>query len=161
MLKNWYILIVKPKHEIKVATKLTALNVQIYCPLVKETKIWSDRKKTIEAPLFKSYVFVRLLEKERQSVFVVPGISRYLFWLGKPALVRDDEIVTLKNWLTNEHVDEVTLSQFVPGEQLTIKHGILRDKNAIIQEVGKKRVKLIIPGLGFIVNLKLKELLSG
>lgn len=159
-MKNWYILIVKPKHEIKVATKLTSLNVEVYCPLIRETKIWSDRKKTIEVPLFKSYVFVRLKERERQSVFVVPGISRYLFWLGVPAMVRDDEMFTLQNWLSNDYVAEIRLSQFVPGEQLTIKHGILKDKNAIIQEVGKKRVKLIIPGLGLIFNLKLKELLS-
>lgn len=159
MSKNWYILIVKPNHEIKVATKLTALNFEVYCPLIEETKVWSDRKKTLNVPLFKSYVFVRLIEKERQSVFVVPGIIRYLFWLGKPALVRNDEIDTLQNWLSNDHVEEVTLSQFVPGEQLTIKHGFLKGKNAIIQEVGKKRVKLIIPGLGVIIDLKLKELI--
>lgn len=158
MSKNWYILIVKPNHEIKVATKLISLNFEVYCPLVKETKVWSDRKKIIEIPLFKSYVFVRLIEKERQSVFVVSGIIRYLFWLGKSALVRDDEIATLQKWLSNDHVDEVTLSQFVPGERLTIEHGVFKDKNAIIQEVGKKRVKLIIPSLGVIINLKLKEL---
>lgn len=158
MLKNWYILIVKPKHEIKVTTKLKALDIEVYCPLVKETKIWSDRKKTVEVPLFKNYVFVRLKENERQSVFVVNGISRYLFWLGKPALVRDSEVDVLRNWLSNDHVEEVTLSQFVAGDQLTIKHGVLKDRNAIIQEVGKKRVKLIIPGLGVMVNLKLKEL---
>lgn len=158
MLKNWYILIVKPKHEIKVTTKLKALDIEVYCPLVKETKIWSDRKKTVEVPLFKNYVFVHLQEKERQSVFIVNGINRYLFWLGKPALVRDSEVDVLRNWLSNDHVEEVTLSQFVAGDQLTIKHGVLKDRNAIIQEVGKKRVKLIIPGLGVMVNLKLKEL---
>ena len=159
-MKNWYILVTKPKHEIKVATQLSALDVEVYCPVIDETKIWSDRKKTIPVPLFKSYVFVRLNEKERKSVFSVRGIVRYMFWLGKPAIVRDDEIETLRNWLSDETVDEVILSQFKPGEQLTIKHGVLKDKNAIVQEIGKKRVKLMIPGLGVIVNLKLKEVVS-
>lgn len=158
MIQNWYVLSVKPRHEIKVATQLSALNFEVYCPLIKEIRVWSDRKKTIEVPLFKSYVFVRLKEKERQSVFVVPGISRYLFWLGKPALVRDDEIETLQNWLSNDRVDEVTVSKLLPGKEMTINQGAFKDKSAIIQEVGKKRVKLIIPGLGVIVNLKLKEL---
>ncbi len=159
MLKNWYILIVKPKYEIKIATKLTALNLEVYCPLVEEIRIWSDRKKKVNAPLFKSYVFVRLTEKERQSVFVAPGVVRYLFWLGKSAIVRDEEMDTLQKWLSNENVEDVTLTKFIPGEKLTIKNGILKDKNVIVQEVGKTRVRLVIQGLGVVLNMKLKDLI--
>ena len=155
---NWYVLYVKPKFEKKVAEMLRKMQVEVYCPLRKEIRTWSDRKKTVYEPLFKSYVFVRLKEKERQSVFVVPGIIRYLFWLGKPAVVRDEEMDALQNWLSDENVEEITLSKFVPGEKLTIKQGFLKDKNAVVQQVGKKRVKLVIEGLGVVVSIKLKEL---
>ena len=158
MSKKWYILIVKSRNEIKVSEMLAESNIEVYCPLRKEIRTWSDRKKTVYEPLFKSYVFVRLMEKERQSVFVVPGITRYLFWLGKPAVVRDEEMDALQKWLSDENVEEITLSKFNPGEKLIIKHGFLKDKNAVVQEVGKKRVRLVIQGLGVVINMKLKEL---
>lgn len=157
MSMNWYVLYVQSRKEKKVAEMLGELQIEVYCPLVKEIRQWSDRKKTIESPLFKSYVFVRLLDKDRQSVFAVPGVVRYLFWLGKPAMVRDVEIDTIKCWLEDDRVEEVTLSKLVPGNELNIKNGILKDHKAIIQEVGKRRVRLLIPGLGTIVNAKIKD----
>eukprot|EP01089_Gocevia_fonbrunei_P012947 TRINITY_DN3191_c0_g3_i3.p1 TRINITY_DN3191_c0_g3~~TRINITY_DN3191_c0_g3_i3.p1 ORF type:complete len:160 (-),score=22.24 TRINITY_DN3191_c0_g3_i3:137-616(-) len=157
MSMNWYVLYVQSRKEKKVAEMLGDLQIEVYCPLVKEIRQWSDRKKTIVSPLFKSYVFVRLPDKERQKVFAVPGVVRYLFWLGKPAMVRDGEIETIKSWLEDDRVEEVTLSKLIPGDELHIKNGILKDQKAIIQEVGKRRIRLLIPGLGTIVNAKIKD----
>ncbi len=157
MSKKWFVLIVKSRNEIKVSEKLTQMNVEVYCPMIKEVRTWSDRKKTIQVPLFRSYVFVYLTEKERQAVFVVPGIIRYLFWLGRPAVISAREMSTLQNWLSDDHVEEVTLSKIVPGERITIKNGALKDKVAIVQEVGKKRVRLVVQGLGVVINIRLKD----
>lgn len=154
---NWYVLYVIPKNEKKVADMLQKMQLEVYCPLIKEVRQWSDRKKTIESPLFKSYVFVRLKDKERQIAFGVPGVVRYLFWLGKPAVVRDEEITTIKKWLEDDGIEEITLSKLIPGDELFLKKGILKDHRAIIQEVGKKRVRLVIPGLGVVLNAKIKD----
>lgn len=158
MSKNWFILIVKSKNEIKVSEQLAAMGFEVYCPVVKEVRMWSDRKKTVEVPLFKSYVFIYVTEKERSSVFTVPGVMRYLFWLGRPAVVRETEMSTLQEWLS-EDVGEVTLAKIVAGDTVTIKKGVLKDKDALVQQVGKKRVRLVIQGLGMVINLKLKELI--
>ena len=158
MAKKWFILIVKTRNELNVAERLASLNIDVFCPTNKEVRVWSDRKKTIHSPLFKSYVFVRLTEKERQSVFAVPGIVRYLYWLGRPAVIRDEEMAALKDWLTKDNVSELTLSKVVPGESLTIKYGALKDQDAIVQEVGGKRARLIIKELGIVVNIKLKDI---
>lgn len=155
---KWFVLIVKSRNEIKVSEKLKDLNYEVYCPLIKELRVWSDRKKTVEVPLFKSYVFVRLTDKERQSVFTIPGVSRYLFWLGQPATVRDEEMGELQKWLSDESIEEVTLSKIVPGDELTVKQGVLKDRHVVVQEVGNKRVKVIIQGLGVVISLRLKEL---
>ena len=103
---NWYVLYVQSRKEKKVAEMLQEMKVQVYCPHIKEIRQWSDRKKTIESPLFKSYVFVRLQDRERQLVFGVPGVVRYLFWLGKPAVVRDEEIQAIKK-------DQATYQDFI------------------------------------------------
>ncbi|MDE3741466.1 UpxY family transcription antiterminator [Maribacter polysaccharolyticus] len=154
---KWYVLYVKPKSEKKVAELLRKMGIEVYCPLVKEVRQWSDRKKTVENPLFKSYVFVRLNNNERQMVFAVPGVVRYLFWLGKPAVVRDEEIQAIENWLTDDAIEDITLSKLVPGDELHLKNGILKDHKAIIQKVGKKRIRLVIPGLGMVLNARIKD----
>lgn len=158
MIKKWFILVVKSRQELKVAERLSELKMEVYCPLVTEVKHWSDRKKKINSPLFKSYIFVRLEDAERRNVFDIPGVTRYLFWLGKPAVVRDEEMNTLRNWLSDEKVDQLTLSNFNPGDQVTIKRGVFKNQEVVVQEVGTSRVKLILQGLGVVVNIKLKEI---
>ncbi len=156
---KWYVLYVQSKKEKKIAEILRQMQVEVYCPLIKEVKQWSDRKKTIQSPLFKSYVFVRLTDKERSKVYTVAGVVRYLFWLGQPAVVRDKEIETIKNWLEDDSVEEITLCKYNPGDKVLIKNGILKNQNAIIQKVGKKRMRLAIPGLGIMLNAKIKDIM--
>ena len=96
---NWYVLYTKPKWEKKVAEQLNEKGIECYCPLIIKVKQWSDRKKKVEVPLFNSYVFVQIEDANRNSVFVSNGVVRYLFWLGKPAIVRDEEIDILKKSL--------------------------------------------------------------
>ncbi|TDT46739.1 transcription antitermination factor NusG [Maribacter spongiicola] len=158
MTKNWYVLYVKPKNEKKVAERLSANHIEVYSPMIKEVKQWSDRKKTIEVPLFKSYVFVNITEADRQQVFGIPGVVRYLYWLGKPAVVRDIEMETLKKWLSNDDVEDYTLTKLSPGDRVAIKNGALKDSQAIIKEVGKSRVKLILEGMGVVLNMKIRDL---
>jgi len=158
MTKNWYVLYVKPKNEKKVAERLSSHQLDVYCPMIKEVKQWSDRKKTIEVPLFKSYVFVNITECERQKVFEVPGVVRYLFWLGKPAIVRDIEMETLKKWLSDDTVENYSLTKLESGDRVAIKRGALKDKQAEIIEIGKTRVKLILEGMGVVLNMKIKDL---
>ncbi len=158
MSKNWYVLYVKPKNEKKVAERLSIQNIDVYCPMIKEIKQWSDRKKKIEVPLFKSYVFVNISECERQKVFEVPGVVRYLFWLGKPAIVREVEMETLKKWLSNDTVENYTLTKLESGDRVAIKNGALKNKKAEIIEIGKTRVKLILEGMGVVLNMKIKNL---
>tara|TARA_R110002167_G_scaffold84156_10_gene228749 strand:+ start:2611 stop:3093 length:483 start_codon:yes stop_codon:yes gene_type:complete len=160
MSEKWYILIVKPRNEIKVSKMLAELDIEVYCPLVKEIRTWSDRKKTVYTPLFKSYVFVRLQDKERQAAFVVPGVTRYLFWLGKPAVVREEEMDALQKWLSNENVEELSLSKLAPGDTMPITKGVLKDNSGIVQQIGKTRVKLILQGSGVVVNLKIRDLIN-
>src|SRR5690606_27244913 len=94
----WYVIYTKPRAEAKVAESLKKLGITVYCPMITEVHRWSDRKKKVSLPLFKSYVFVQLLPKDRNQVFAVPGVVNYLFWLGKPAQVREQEIQTIKKW---------------------------------------------------------------
>jgi transcription antitermination factor NusG len=67
---HWYALYTKPRWEKKVHALLTDKKIESYCPLNKVRKKWSDRMKTVEEPLFKSYVFVRVNEEEQTKVSI-------------------------------------------------------------------------------------------
>ena len=153
----WYVIYTKPKSEIKTAKRLEKIGVNVFCPVQNEIRQWSDRKKKFTVPLFTSYLFVQLEEKDRVKVFDVPGVNNYLFWLGKPAIVRDTEIKLIKNWLEDDLIDEVKASNLKPGDHLMIKNGAFKDKEATIQEMGKRKCKLILSNLGILLEAKISE----
>ena len=99
-MKKWFILYTKPNQEIKVADQLKSLNISSFCPTVTIIKNYSDRKKKIIKPLLPSYVFVNIEDAKRNDVFSIYGIVRYMFWLEKPAIVRESEIELMKQYLT-------------------------------------------------------------
>lgn len=157
---NWYALYTKPRWERKVATQLEEQGIECYCPVTTEVRQWSDRKKKITTPLFKSYVFVRLAEKDRVKVFDTPGVVQYVFWLNKPAIVQDREIETIRTWLEDEQVEAVEVGDLSPGDRINIANGSFKGQDAIVQKVGKKRLKLVLKTLGIVVNVKTAEALS-
>ena len=149
---DWYVIYVKPRNEKKVASLLSILGVTVYCPLVTEIHQWSDRKKKVQVPLLKSYVFVQLEANERDIVFQVPGVVRYLFWLGKPAIVRDNEIKLMQNWLTNDNIKS-QVERLQPGDRIKIEQGLFEGKNGIVQQINKNRIQLLLPDLEMKITL--------
>jgi transcription antitermination factor NusG len=156
---SWYVLYTKPRTEKRVAESLEQMGLDVYCPLITEVKQWKDRKKKLKTPLFKSYVFIKLEEKKRNRVFDVPGVVRYLFWLGKPAMVRDGEIEVIKEWLDDEKVEEAKVEHLSEGDKITIKNGVFKEHEAIIREVGNRKMRLILPKLGFTIEVNTKEVI--
>lgn len=154
-MKKWFVIYTKVNQEIKVAEQLNLINIISYCPTVKIVKQYSDRKKKILKPLIPSYVFVFIEEDKRNDVFSVLGVVRYMFWLGKPALVREREIELMKYYLNGEY-QEVLLSNFKKGQFHRISEGVFSGKIGQVIEVQKNKIRLQLEGLGMVVNLKLK-----
>ncbi len=154
---SWYVLYCRSRNEKKIAITLEKMGIEVYCPMVSEVRQWSDRKKKVNTPLFTSYVFVKLKEKEREQVFQVTGVVRYLFWLGKPAIVKEEEIQTIRNWVEDDNVLEMVVADFSPGDRMTIPDGVFKDQEAIIKDVGKNKMRLVLLGLGCTVTIKIRE----
>ncbi|WP_289663077.1 UpxY family transcription antiterminator [Flavobacterium panacagri] len=153
---NWYVVYTKPKWEKKVADKLKQVGIECYCPLITQIKQWSDRKKKIEVPLFNSYVFVQLADSERNSVFQVAGVVRYLFWLGKPAIVKDEEIEIIKTSLKAPNISDVSVSAIQVGDKIKLESGAFSNQSAIVQEVSNNYYILVLETLGCILKIKYK-----
>ena len=153
---NWYVVYTKPKWEKKVAEQLENKGITCYCPLVTQVRQWSDRKKKVIVPLFNSYVFVQLPEKERKMVFQSVGVVRYLFWLGKPAIVRDEEIETIKKWLDPAQANDVSLLSFQVGDAIQLESGPFSSQKAVVQEVTNTHYVLVLESLGCVLKMKIK-----
>lgn len=153
---NWYVIYTKPKWEKKVAQRLLEIGIESYCPVITQIKQWSDRKKKVEVPLFNSYVFVKLLESERNSVFQISGVVRYLFWLGKPAIVRDEEINIIKKSLSSPNLSDVSVTSIQVGDRITLETGAFSNQDAIVKEVSKTHYILVLESLGCVLKIKYK-----
>lgn len=153
---NWYVVYTKPKWEKKVAEQLKNVGIECYCPLITQVRQWSDRKKKVEVPLFNSYVFVQLPEADRNLVFQSAGAVRYLFWLGKPAIVRDEEIDIIKKGLDGTDSCEISLLPFQVGDKIELDSGPFLNQTAVVQEVNKTHYVLVLESLGCILKMKFK-----
>ncbi len=152
----WYVIYTKPKNEKKVADRIQLIGVEVYCPLVTVVKQWSDRKKKVQIPLFNSYVFVNVDEKERENVFQVQGVVRYLFWLGKPAVVREEEIVALKEGL-KETIASYEVQGINVGDMMPIPSGPFHGKEGIVKQISKNSLQLVLTELGVLITLNRED----
>jgi transcription antitermination factor NusG len=133
--KNWYAVYTKPRWEKKVAALLLERGIENYCPINKVTRQWSDRKKVVLEPVFKGYVFVRLEEAKKWEVKQVNGILNFVYWLGKPAIIRDEEIDLIRKFL-NEFKDvQVEQKGVVVNSEVRIRQGVLMNYHGIVVEV--------------------------
>ena len=149
---KWFVLYTKPNFEIKVANSINSMGIEAYCPVYQQIKQYSDRKKKIIKPLIPSYIFLKISEENRNKVFTIPGVVRYLFWLGKPAQVKEKEIELLKGNL-NDNYDEVLISKLTRGNEYTIPSGPLKGRTGTVLDVLKNKLRLELPSMGLFVTL--------
>src|SRR6476620_12179276 len=147
--KNWYAVYTRPKWEKKVAELLNRKKIDNYCPLFKSVRQWSDRKKTVMEPLFTSYVFVNVEEKDQLPVQQTDGILNFVYWLGKPAVIKNEEIDVIRKFLSdNEHVKIEKIDVNV-NDRIKIINGPFKYWEGNVTEIRPKSVKVLLPSLGY------------
>ncbi len=150
---NWYVIYTKSKQEKKVAEQLVQLGMEVYFPIMRVERQWSDRRKIVEEPLFRSYVFVRCTSNERQRAFAAFGVVRYLYWLGMPAVVREAEIQAIRDLLGEIDCRELVVEHFEPRDRVLVKSGPLMNKYGIVVSVNGNFVELLLDSLQMKIKL--------
>ena len=145
---SWYAVTTKPRWEKKVVKALEIKGIENYCPLNKITRQWSDRKKIILEPIFRGYVFVKIAEEKKWDLKKIDGILNYVYWLGKPAKIKEAEIDIIKRFL-NEFSD-VTVEQISlqVNQKVRIKQGILMNYEGILLKISGSRAIVKIESMG-------------
>lgn len=146
--KAWMAVYTMPRSEKKVAERLVLRGLDSYCPTQITLRQWSDRKKKVEVPVFPSYVFVFVDEVERIRVLETPGVRNFVFWLGKPAVIRDEEVEAIKEFLDEHDHVEVSSQPMQVGEAVEIMQGQFAGLKGKVTRESKKRVQLQIESIG-------------
>jgi transcriptional antiterminator RfaH len=151
---KWYPVYTRSRAEKKAQLELTKRGITSYLPLKKVLKQWSDRKKVVEEPLLKSYVFVYISAKEYSEVLMTDGITRFIYFSGKIASIPDKQLEDLKLLLANAEDLEVITYEISPGEKVLIKAGPFKGIIAeLVSLKSKKSIVLRLQNLGYSIQI--------
>lgn len=146
---KWYAVYTKPRWEKKVAETLTDGKIENYCPLNKVTRKWSDRKKIVTLPLFSSYVFVHITKNQFIEVKKTNGVLSFVTWLGKPAIIRDVEIETIKRFLNEHEFVHLEKTKFHVHDNVRITQGTFMNNEGKVVSIKNNFICVELPSLGF------------
>jgi transcription antitermination factor NusG len=146
---RWYPVYTHPRAEKKAHEALLTKGIETYLPLKRQLKQWSDRKKWVDEPLIKSYLFVHITEQEQANVLMTRGITRFIYFGGKITPMPDQQIENLKLLMTSSVELEITEENLLPGEKIIIKAGPLKGMTGeIISYRSQKQLILRLENLG-------------
>ena len=154
MKQNWYAVYTKPRAESKVTERFKEIGIKVYFPTIKEIRQWSDRKKIIDKALFTSYVFIRINDKQYEQVRRVQGVVNFVYYLNKPAIIKETEIEAIKIFLKEVEHNSINFEVF---DEVVIKVGALKGQKGIIKSVGKKHIRIIIKDLKISLIAKISK----
>jgi len=155
--KKWYAVYTRPRWEKKVADLLVKKHIESYCPLNKIVRQWADRKKLILEPLFTSYVFVHTTPQEMLTIKQTDGILNFVYWLGQPAVIRDEEIDAVKQFLDEYHNVQLEKINVNMHDRVRISSGPLMAREGDVIEVRSKTVKVQLPTLGYALTAEVEK----
>lgn len=150
MTKYWYVLYTKSNCEKKVNEILCKKGIDSYCPLNKVYRQWSDRRKQLSIPLFPSYVFVNVEEKDLSLLRnMTSKIVSVLYWLGRPAVIKNEEILEIKRFL-KQHVEIKLEKRAVDiNDQVVVIRGPFYNQRGVVKLLKNNSVVLSLPSLGY------------
>ncbi|MCX6332508.1 MAG: UpxY family transcription antiterminator [Bacteroidetes bacterium] len=160
-IKKWHVIYTKSKWEKKVDGLLLKNGIESWCPVQKKERQWSDRKKIIEEPLFRSYVFVKINKSEHSKVLGIIGVVNFLYFEKKPAIIRDNEIEVIRKYLglANTAIQVVNLTNLPAQTKVSINQGLFMGQKGEVIRSSKKTVFVQLQSINMmmIVEFKVEE----
>ena len=135
---KWYALYTRPRAEKLVYQRLVEEKIEVFLPLMKTYRMWSDRKKLVEKPLLNSYVFVKTKKKYFPVVYKTQGVVKFISIEGKPVSIPQNQIDNLRLLINCDAEIEVTSEKFAPGDNVEVITGVLVGLTGELIKIGNK-----------------------
>lgn len=147
--KTWFAVYTKPRSEKKTTAELASAGIEVFLPLIKNLKQWSDRKKWVEEPLFRSYLFVHISRTDYYKVLSAFGVVRYIAFEGKAVPLPFQQILAIKQYINDEEIVTEGGNDFIVGDKVEIYRGPLKGLTGhLIKIQGKQKVRIEIESIG-------------
>lgn len=156
----WYALYVHSRAEKKVYSCLLSMGYEAFLPLITRMKVWSDRKKKVEEPLFKSYLFVRADDRFRFDILAIPGVTRFVSFEKKAVVVPENQIIAIKKYCNDYSDDEPTEGnyEFHEGQLVRITSGEMMGLIGRLAPINnKKRLIIYIESVGHYLPINISR----
>ena len=155
---HWYALYTKSRAEKKVFEELHQKGIEVYLPLRKELRQWSDRKKWVEVPVINSYIFIHIQKSDYRRVFESQGVVAYVSRKGKAVAIPDREIEAMKRAINSNLSFNVEASTIRKGQTITITSGALKGVSGEVLEIqGAKKFYIRISHIGYTLVVTLDD----
>jgi transcription antitermination factor NusG len=130
---HWYALHTRSQHEKAVATRLESEGIVTFLPVVTEIHRWSDRKKTVQLPLFSCYTFVHMpfVAELWAKVMHVNGVLRFIGFGKQATPIPETQIDAIRTVLKSSA--QYTLCPFLKvGQRVRVRGGALDGLEGIL-----------------------------
>jgi transcription antitermination factor NusG len=125
--KNWLVFYTKSRQEKKVSELLSRRGIEVFLPLQKVMRQWSDRKKKVEVPLFNSYIFVQESLDKIPSILQTPGVAWNIRHNDKPAILHQKEMEVIKRFISSGLLlESQAVGNLVEGDPVEVIDGSLK-----------------------------------
>jgi transcription antitermination factor NusG len=158
--KQWHVIYTKSKWEKKVEDLLMQQGFDSWCPVEKKERYWTDRKKIIDVPLFRSYVFVKTSKEDYAKVLSTMGVVNFLYFERKPAIIRDVEIEEIRKYLglatKNTSIEIIDLTNLPPQTKVAINQGLFMKRKGEVIKASKHNIFVRLESINMVMIVEFK-----
>ncbi len=158
---KWFAIYTKPRSEKKTHELLLRNGFQSYCPINRVRKRYSDRYKWVDEVLFRSYLFIKINERQINEIRLVPGVLNFVYKeKAKIAVISEKDINNIKKFL-QEHddvfVESIDTKSIIVGQTVRIDAGLFMDSEAIVKKIKKDKIVVELKSLGLKMTAELSK----
>lgn len=153
---NWYVIYTRSRAEKKTRDLLQEIGYEVFLPLIKTVRQWSDRKKKVEVPLFSGYLFIKADQKDFWEIRKIEGVVNFIHFGKNIAKVREQDILNIRILLTESENISVINTPFTQGEEIEITDGKFKGYKGLVDfRKGKNKLVVSLLEIGMSVKLEI------
>jgi transcription antitermination factor NusG len=153
---SWFVLYIFSRKEKKIHEHLSKMGIESFLPLIKIRKQWSDRKKWVEEPLFKSYLFVKASSLKLEDCLRLPGVLYLVKFKDGPAILSDQDVENIRISITQPEYLSKSNDVFSPGQKVIVTDGPFKGLYGNVERLaGKTKIHVSLDKIGQTLLLEL------
>lgn len=146
---HWLAAYTSPRFEKRAKAQLDKQGITNWLPMQRLRRRWSDRWKWVEEPVFRSYLFVYISEREYFQTLNSYGIVRFVSFNGQAVRIPENQMDFLRRMLDSGYELEVGDIDLQPGDKVEVLTGPMAGRQGIlVSRAGDKKFRIDLDLLG-------------